>query len=312
MKTKTLTLNTKHKMKNTSRKYHAKNDGAGKVRFATTLLGAAIFLSSFSFEFGTCSAQNVSINTTGAAPNASAGLDIDFTNKGLLIPRVALTITTSNAPIGAGIATSLMVYNTATVNDVIPGYYYWDGTKWVRLSVAGAGGGGFSNMQVFTASGTFTIPAGVIKIMVVVRGGGGGGGSGNGGLGFGQGGSGGGYGKGIFTVVPATVYAVTVGTGGIGAATTTCLTGGAGGATSFGTLISATGGGGGGGCGSTSTPGSSVAALNMTGFVGWQLFLSSPRNEGGACGDGSSVGSGGQGTAFFGNDGKVGNVEVYW
>lgn len=81
--------------------------------------------------------QNVGINATGAAPNASAMLDVDATNKGLLIPRVALTSTTSNAPIGAGIANSLLVYNTATAgtapNNVTPGYYYWDGTSWVRL-----------------------------------------------------------------------------------------------------------------------------------------------------------------------------------
>lgn len=34
-------------------------------------------------------AQNVAINTTGAAPNASALLDIDATSKGLLVPRVS-------------------------------------------------------------------------------------------------------------------------------------------------------------------------------------------------------------------------------
>lgn len=83
---------------------------------------------------GGCYAQNVGINTTGSIPNTSAGLDIDFTNKGLLIPRIPLIQTTSNAPIGAGIAISLLVYNTATVNDVTPGYYYWDGTAWVKFN----------------------------------------------------------------------------------------------------------------------------------------------------------------------------------
>ena len=38
--------------------------------------------------WASCSAQNVGINPTGALPNASAGLDVDYTNKGLLIPRV--------------------------------------------------------------------------------------------------------------------------------------------------------------------------------------------------------------------------------
>ncbi|MFN7014604.1 MAG: hypothetical protein ACK4ON_10090, partial [Bacteroidia bacterium] len=81
-------------------------------------------------------AQNVGINATGAAPNASAGLDVDFTNRGVLIPRVALTATNAAGPIATP-ATSLLVYNTATAgtapNNVTPGFYYWNGTNWVRL-----------------------------------------------------------------------------------------------------------------------------------------------------------------------------------
>lgn len=71
-------------------------------------------------------AQNVGINATGASPNAVAGLDVDFTNKGVLIPRVALSARNSNLPIGAGIVNSLLVYNTATSgtfpNNVYPAY----------------------------------------------------------------------------------------------------------------------------------------------------------------------------------------------
>ncbi len=81
-------------------------------------------------------AQNVGINATGAAPDASAMLDVAATNKGLLIPRVSLTAINNNSPIGAGITTSLLVYNTATSgvapNNVTPGYYYWDGSVWRR------------------------------------------------------------------------------------------------------------------------------------------------------------------------------------
>lgn len=84
--------------------------------------------------------QNVGINSTGATPNASAGLDIDFTNRGVLIPRVALTATNSAVPITTP-ATSLLVYNTATAGAgttaVSPGYYYWDGAAWVRFSMDG-------------------------------------------------------------------------------------------------------------------------------------------------------------------------------
>lgn len=81
-------------------------------------------------------AQNIGINATGAAPAASAGLDVDFTNKGLLVPRVALTMTTAAGPVTAP-TTSLFVYNTATVADVTPGYYYWGGAAWVRFSTGG-------------------------------------------------------------------------------------------------------------------------------------------------------------------------------
>ena len=81
-------------------------------------------------------AQNVGINTTGNSPDASAGLDVDFTDKGVLIPRVALTATNSASPITTP-TTSLLVYNTATAGtkprDVYPGFYYWDGNGWARL-----------------------------------------------------------------------------------------------------------------------------------------------------------------------------------
>jgi len=176
-----------------------------------------------------------------------------------------------------------------------------------------AGGGGFSNMQVFTTSGTFTIPAGITKIMVEVHGGGGGGGSGNDTSDVGQGGSGGGYGKGIFTVTPAAVHTVTVGAGGTGAGTaSSCLVGGVGGTSSFGALISATGGGGGGGCGNSSTPGNSAAPLNADGQIGFQWYLYPTENFGGLSGNGSTIGMGGNGNAFFGRVGNDGNVVVYW
>ena len=91
----------------------------------------ALFLTTSSM-FG----QNVGISTTGAVPDASAALDISFTNKGLLLPRLALSGTNVAAPVAAP-ATSLLVYNTATVggaNAVSPGFYYWNGTLWIRLS----------------------------------------------------------------------------------------------------------------------------------------------------------------------------------
>ncbi|MGL4363942.1 MAG: beta strand repeat-containing protein [Bacteroidales bacterium] len=77
---------------------------------------------------------NVGIGTT--APDASAKLDITASDKGLLIPRVALSATNVAAPVIAP-ATSLVVYNTTStgggVTSIFPGFYYWDGTQWVRI-----------------------------------------------------------------------------------------------------------------------------------------------------------------------------------
>ncbi len=88
-------------------------------------------------------AQNVGINGTGAAPATSAMLDIDATNKGVLVPRVPLSATNSNAPIGATVVNSLLVFNTFTGGPVgytvSPGYYYWNSTtaRWVGISTDG-------------------------------------------------------------------------------------------------------------------------------------------------------------------------------
>jgi len=87
-------------------------------------------------------AQSVGIGT--ATPHPSARLHIEDNARGLLIPNVALTATNVAAPVTSP-ATSLLVYNTATAGAgataVTPGFYYWDGSQWVRLATGGAGGG---------------------------------------------------------------------------------------------------------------------------------------------------------------------------
>lgn len=93
-------------------------------------------------------AQNIGINANGAFPDASALLDIDGSalpanaQRGLLIPRVALTASNVALPVAAP-ATSLLIYNTATAgvapNNVVPGYYYWDAAQWVRFGTITSG-----------------------------------------------------------------------------------------------------------------------------------------------------------------------------
>ncbi len=64
-------------------------------------------------------------------PSPSSALEIRSTNSGLLIPRVSLISTTDNTTI-ASPATSLLVYNSSSTNDVTPGFYYWEGS-WKTL-----------------------------------------------------------------------------------------------------------------------------------------------------------------------------------
>lgn len=78
------------------------------------------------------------IGTT--SPNASAKLDVSATDRGFLPPRVALTAANTFSPITgtSSAAAGLLVYNTATAgtapNNVVPGYYYWNGTTWIQIS----------------------------------------------------------------------------------------------------------------------------------------------------------------------------------
>ena len=99
------------------------------------------------------------IGTT--SPNASAKLDITSTNKGFLPPRVALTAANVFAPVTGlsgttelATAAGLLIYNTATSgttpNNVVPGYYYWNGTAWIQIS---------GGLVIETKSASFSLAA---------------------------------------------------------------------------------------------------------------------------------------------------------
>jgi hypothetical protein len=156
------------------------------------------------------------------------------------------------------------------------------------LSTSGGGGSGFSNMEVFTSSGTWTVPIGVTKCLVYVTGGGGSGAAYQGASGFTSSGGGAG-GTAIGTVVLSGSSAtITVGAAGgnssfvYGAST---LTG------NGGTNGNATGSGSYGGPGGSASGG----LLNLYGGDG----DSGTREQGGG-------GSGG--ASFWGGGGRGGGV----
>lgn len=64
-------------------------------------------------------------------PNADAVIDFYSNNKGLLVPRLGLSSTTLSSPLSTHVA-GMNVYNTAIAGDVVPGYYYNDGSKWIK------------------------------------------------------------------------------------------------------------------------------------------------------------------------------------
>jgi hypothetical protein len=172
--------------------------------------------------------------------------------------------------------------------------------------------GGFSNMQVFTSNGTFTVPAGVTKVKVTVVGGGGGGGGANSGNFAGSGGAGGGAAiKVVSGLTPASTVSVTVGTGG-GGSNYGSGYGGAGNTSSFGAFCSATGGAGGKGGDGTVVASSlggigSGGDLNIRGGCGTQYISFSQTGTGGSSifggGAPSSTAAGNAGGAYGGGAG---------
>jgi hypothetical protein len=81
--------------------------------------------------------SQIAINTDGSFPDNSAMLDVKAVNKGLLPPRVALNALNISNPVVSP-ATGLQVYNTAAAgispNNVVPGNYFWNGSRWVLMS----------------------------------------------------------------------------------------------------------------------------------------------------------------------------------
>lgn len=124
----------------------------------------SIFIPFKGQSFGGLYAQTLVVHSTGTPGHASAMLDVNATNKGVLISRVSLTSNSDITTIPSA-ATSLLVYNTATSgvypNNVLPGYYYWDSTRWISMNGLTGGISTFSDFYaLMPGDNTATVAAG--------------------------------------------------------------------------------------------------------------------------------------------------------
>lgn len=161
-----------------------------KTQFSTIVITICLLASAFN-----SSAQNVGINATGAAPDNSALLDLNSTDKGFLITRVDT----------ASIAAPAFGLMTLAPSDSC--LYMFSGANWIGLGGVGNDcpcNCGSPSSQLFTytgASQSFTVPPGVTTITVDVLGAQGGGGFGGNG----------GNAKATITVTPGEVLEIYVG-----------------------------------------------------------------------------------------------------
>lgn len=90
---------------------------------------------SVSLRFRTNNKERMVIDSLGqvgigtSTPNKNAVLELQSNNKAFLPTRIALLSTTDTVTIPSPIA-GMMVYNTNTVSDIFPGFYYFDGARW--------------------------------------------------------------------------------------------------------------------------------------------------------------------------------------
>lgn len=87
------------------------------------------FLKKILVLFPLATFSQVGIGTT--SPSSSSILDVAATDKGVLVPRVAIADLNTAAPVTAPVE-SLIVYNTTVATGV--GFHYWDGAQWTPIS----------------------------------------------------------------------------------------------------------------------------------------------------------------------------------
>ncbi|GAB3741199.1 hypothetical protein [Spirosoma lituiforme] len=125
----------------------------------------------------TTAQAQVKVGDNPGTINGGSALEIESTNKGLLMPRVALTTTTTWGLSGTAVA-GMSVYNTSagltSSNTTYPaggvGEYYWDGTGWVSKK-SGAQSGADNGLTVgYNSAGNVGLGGTLSKNTTVAQG----------------------------------------------------------------------------------------------------------------------------------------------
>ncbi|MBN1599326.1 MAG: hypothetical protein JW894_13615 [Bacteroidales bacterium] len=80
-----------------------------------------------------CQAQVKITDGTDVSMNANSLLELESTDKGLLIPRVAIIGLSQTDPLTSPVPVGMLVYSSA--GSVPDGFYYWNGTGWTGFSI---------------------------------------------------------------------------------------------------------------------------------------------------------------------------------
>lgn len=98
-------------------------------------------------------AQSVGIGTS--TPDASTKLEIEDTQRGVLIPRVSLVSVNTFGLAGNTQTEGILVYNSnvSITGGTGKGFYYWDSAKWVALKPANSTTTTYSESLIYTTDG---------------------------------------------------------------------------------------------------------------------------------------------------------------
>ena len=84
--------------------------------------------------FSMSSAQVKITDGADLTPNVNSILELESSNKGLLVPRMAVNNLDQPDPLTSPVPAGMLVYSTGGM--VADGYYFWNGSKWISFHVA--------------------------------------------------------------------------------------------------------------------------------------------------------------------------------